>query len=131
MRIEVYGSIRLLTHKPIKRMTFTRRFRQYRTIILLFISAALILRIPILKVRFFALDEFQHLHGTSQICHRQISYLNYFDYHTPSLHFILNGFYPIFGEIIRIVFGVHTLIMIFTKPILYGLECCGVYTNMI
>ena len=94
-------------------------FRIYRVAILLLILTALILRIPILKARFFDPDEFQHLHGARQIYHGQLPYRDYFEHHTPFLHFILSGFYPVFGEEIRILFAARALMMIFTAAILY------------
>jgi len=73
-------------------------FRPYRITILLFILIAFFLRIPILKVRYFDPDEFQHLHNARQIYYGEIPYRDYFDHHTPFLHFILARLYPVFGE---------------------------------
>jgi 4-amino-4-deoxy-L-arabinose transferase-like glycosyltransferase len=95
------------------------QFRPYRVIILLFILAAFVLRIPILKVRYFDPDEFQHLHGAREIYRGQIPYRDYFEHHTPFLHFILTGFYPIFGEEIRVLFVARALMLAFTAAILY------------
>jgi 4-amino-4-deoxy-L-arabinose transferase-like glycosyltransferase len=100
-------------------MMIVEQFRPYRVIILLFILAAFVLRIPILKVRYFDPDEFQHLHGARQIYRGQIPYRDYFEHHTPFLHFILTGFYPIFGEEIRILFAARALMLVFTAAILY------------
>jgi len=96
-----------------------KQLRPYRVIILLFILAAFVLRIPILKVRYFDPDEFQHLHGARQIYRGQIPYRDYFEHHTPFLHFTLTGFYPIFGEEIRVLFAARALMLVFTAAILY------------
>jgi hypothetical protein len=100
-------------------MMIVEQLRPYRVIILLFILAAFVLRIPILKVRYFDPDEFQHLHGARQIYRGQIPYRDYFEHHTPFLHFILTGFYPIFGEEIRILSAARALMLVFTAAILY------------
>ncbi len=100
-------------------MMIVEQLRPYRVVILLFILAAFFLRIPILKVRYFDPDEFQHLHGARQIYRGQIPYRDYFEHHTPFLHFILTGFYPIFGEEIRILFAARALMLVFTAAILY------------
>ena len=100
-------------------MTIRGWFRPYRVVIFLLILTALILRIPILKVRGFDPDEFQHLHGARQIYHGDIPYRDYFEHHTPFLHFVLTGLYPIFGEEIRILFAARALMLVFTVVIVY------------
>ncbi|MFC1718224.1 ArnT family glycosyltransferase [Candidatus Poribacteria bacterium] len=80
------------------------------------------LRVPILKVRYFDPDEFQHLHGARQIYHGDVPYRDYFEHHTPFLHFVLAKFYPVFGEEVRILFAARVLMMVFTAAIL-----CGVF----
>ncbi len=99
-------------------MMAKRWVRIYRIIILLFILLAFGLRVPILKVRYFDPDEFQHLHGARQIYHGDIPYRDYFEHHTPFLHFVLAKFYPVFGEKIRILFAARALMMVFTAAIL-------------
>jgi 4-amino-4-deoxy-L-arabinose transferase-like glycosyltransferase len=79
---------------------------------------AFFLRIPILQVRSFDPDEFQHLHSARQIYHGEIPYRDYFDHHTPFLHFILSGLYPIVGEDINILFVARSLMLVFTTIIL-------------
>jgi len=100
-------------------MTISGRLRPYRVVIFLLILTAFLLRIPILKTRVFDPDEFQHLHVARQIYHGDIPYKDYFEHHTPFLHFVLTGLYPIFGEEIRIVFAARALMLIFTAAILY------------
>lgn len=93
-------------------------FRPYRVVILVFILIAFFIRIPILQVRSFDPDEFQHLHSARQIYHGEIPYRDYFDHHTPFLHFILSGLYPIVGEDINILFVARSLMLVFTTIIL-------------
>lgn len=100
-------------------MTIRGWFHPYRVVIFLLILTALILRIPILKTRGFDPDEFQHLHGARQIYHGDIPYRDYFEHHTPFLHFVLTGLYPIFGEEIRILFAARALMLVFTAVIVY------------
>jgi len=94
-------------------------FRPYRIIILLLILLAFFLRVPLLKVRYFDPDEFQHLHGARQIHYGQLPYRDYFDHHTPLIHFILSALYPLFGEEIGILFAARGLMMVFTAGILF------------
>lgn len=93
-------------------------FKVYRVVILLLIVFAFFFRISLLKIRFFDPDEFQHLHGARLIYHGQLPYRDYFDHHTPFLHFIMSGLYPIFGEEIGILFVARALMMVFTAVIL-------------
>jgi len=90
----------------------------YRIVVVLFILLAFGFRVPILKVRGFDPDEFQHLHSARQIYHGDVTYRDYFEHHTPFLHFLMSGLYPIFGEEIRIVFAARALMMVFTAAIL-------------
>ena len=103
----------------IKILNIKELLRPYRVVILVFILIAFFLRIPILQVRYFDPDEFQHLHGALQIYHGEIPYRDYFDHHTPFLHFILSGLYPIFGEDVNVLFVARSLMLVFTLAILY------------
>ncbi len=93
--------------------------RPYRIIILVFILIAFALRIPIFQIRYYDPDEFQHLHGARQIYHGEIPYRDYFDHHTPFLHFILSTLYPVVGENVRILAVARSLMLVFTALILY------------
>lgn len=92
--------------------------KPYRIIIVIFILFALFLRIPLLQIRYFDPDEFQHLHGARQIYYGEVPYRDYFDHHTPFIHFILTIFYYIFGEDIQILFIARGLMLVFTVIIL-------------
>jgi len=107
------------THLIPKKHHIKEFFRPYRVVILVFILIAFFLRIPLLQVRYFDPDEFQHLHGALQIYHGEIPYRDYFDHHTPFLHFILSWLYPIVGEDIQILFVARSLMLVFTAIILY------------
>jgi hypothetical protein len=93
--------------------------RPYRIVILILVLIAFILRIPLLQIRYFDPDEFQHLHGARQIYHGEIPYRDYFDHHTPFLHFIMSGLYPFVGDNIQILNVARSLMLIFTAFILY------------
>lgn len=93
--------------------------KPYRIVIIAFILFAFFLRIPLLQIRYFDPDEFQHLHGARQIYHGEIPYRDYFDHHTPFIHFILTILYYIVGEDVQILFIARGLMLIFTGVILY------------
>lgn len=87
--------------------------------IIILILTAFLIRIPIMKVRYFDPDEFQHLHGARQIYYGEIPYRDYFDHHTPLLHFFLALLYAIFGEEISIIFAARFIMLLFTGLILF------------
>lgn len=91
----------------------------YLAPIIILILVAFFIRIPILKIRYFDPDEFQHLHGARQIYYGNIPYRDYFDHHTPLLHFILTLLYPVFGEEVRILFAGRFIMLLFTGLILF------------
>lgn len=93
--------------------------RPYRIVILVFILIAFFLRIPLLQIRYYDPDEFQHLHGARQIYHGEIPYRDYFDHHTPFLHFVMSLFYPIIGDSTIILNVARCLMLLFTAIILY------------
>ncbi|MGB9598033.1 MAG: ArnT family glycosyltransferase, partial [Candidatus Poribacteria bacterium] len=92
--------------------------KPYRIIVIIFILFALFLRIPLLQIRYFDPDEFQHLHGARQVYYGEVPYRDYFDHHTPFIHFILAILYYIVGEDIQILFIARGLMLIFTAIIL-------------
>jgi 4-amino-4-deoxy-L-arabinose transferase-like glycosyltransferase len=92
--------------------------RPYRIVILILVLIAFILRIPLLQIRYYDPDEFQHLHGARQIYHGEIPYRDYFDHHTPFLHFIMSGLYPFVGDNIQILDVARSLMLVFTAFIL-------------
>ena len=48
-----------------------------------------LLRLPLLERRGFGNDEFEHLHFAWSVSRGQVPYRDYFDHHTPALHFVL------------------------------------------
>ncbi|MBC8229574.1 glycosyltransferase family 39 protein [bacterium] len=88
-------------------------------IILILIAVALILRIPILLVRYFDPDEFEHLHAARNIYHGMVPYRDYFEHHTPFLHFLIAPLYLFLGGKIPLIFVARSIMLIFTCGILY------------
>ncbi|MBI1927377.1 glycosyltransferase family 39 protein [Candidatus Poribacteria bacterium] len=82
-------------------------------------AIALILRIPILFVRGFDTDEFEHLHAARSIYHGMVPYRDYFEVHTPFLHFFLAPLYLFFGDQIALLFVARGIMLILTCGILY------------
>ena len=54
------------------------------------------LRYWLLQIRFFDPDEFEHLHSAWLISQGYLPYLDYFEHHTPALHFLLAQFFGFF-----------------------------------
>ncbi len=92
--------------------------KPYRIVIIIFILFALFLRVPLLQIRYFDPDEFQHLHSARQIYYKEVPYRDYFDHHTPFIHFILTILYYIVGEDVKILFIARSLMLVFTAVIL-------------
>ncbi|MBC8460091.1 MAG: glycosyltransferase family 39 protein, partial [Deltaproteobacteria bacterium] len=94
-------------------MTFAQK------LILTFIILALLMRVPIFLVRYFDPDEFEHLHAARNIYHGMVPYRDYFEHHTPFLHFLLAPLYFIWGDSIPLIFVARGIMLIFTCGILY------------
>ncbi|MFH1153661.1 MAG: glycosyltransferase family 39 protein [Pseudomonadota bacterium] len=92
--------------------------RPCRIILMACILVVFAIRIPILQTRSYDPDEFQHLHGARQIYHGEIPYRDYFDHHTPLLHYLLATLYPIVGETPTILTAARCLMLVFTVLIL-------------
>ena len=95
------------------------KLRKGKVIILALIAVALILRIPILLVRYFDPDEFEHLHAARNIYHGMVPYRDYFEHHTPFLHFLMAPLYLFWGDTIPLLFVARGIMLIFTCAILY------------
>jgi hypothetical protein len=52
------------------------------------------LRIPLIETRGFNPDELEHMHFTWRISRGEVPYRDYFEHHTPALHYALQ---PIFA----------------------------------
>ncbi len=87
--------------------------------ILVFIVAVFLLRIPIIFVRDFDLDEFEHLHATRSLCHGMVPYRDYFEHHTPFFYFLLAPIYHFSGDRIETLFISRAIMLIFALGILY------------
>jgi hypothetical protein len=82
-------------------------------VVVLATVAAFALRIPLLKIRGFDADEFQHLHGAYCLAHGLLPYRDYFDHHTPWLHLLLSAMLPLSGESVATVFRARYLMLAF------------------
>ena len=91
----------------------------WRTLILLLILVALAIRIPLLLHRGFDPDEFQHLHGAYCISEGMTPYKDYYEHHTPWLHYILRWLYPIWGTSLTTIFVARAMMLAFTAVILF------------
>ena len=88
-------------------------------IIIAIIFVAFLLRIPILFVRYFDPDEFEHLHAAFSLYHGLIPYRDFFEHHTPLVWFLTAPLYSIFGANIPLLFAARVLMLPFTAGILY------------
>ena len=88
-------------------------------IIISLIIVTFLLRIPILFVRYFDPDEFQHLHAAFSLYNGLIPYRDFFEHHTPFIWFLLAPLYPIFGADIPLIYAARILMLIFTAGIFY------------
>jgi hypothetical protein len=81
-------------------------------------------RLWLLEIRCFDQDEFEHLHGAWLISKGLLPYRDYFEHHTPWLHFLLAPFYHFFdvetnvGDAFAFLFFARRLMWILTGIIL-------------
>lgn len=97
----------------------TRQNFVLHLIFFLIILATVIVRIPILHNRGFDPDEFEHLHAARGIFHGMVIYRDFFEHHTPFIHFMLAPLYLFFGDSIPLIFAARWMMLIFTCGILY------------
>jgi 4-amino-4-deoxy-L-arabinose transferase-like glycosyltransferase len=97
---------------------FDPRTHPHRLFILILILLAFSMRFSILRVRYFDPDEFEHLHAAYSIHHGMLPYRDFFEHHTPLLHYILAFLYPVFGETVRLIFAARFLMWAMTGLIL-------------
>jgi hypothetical protein len=64
-------------------------WRGLAVVVLLLIGVPFALRLALMESRGFNPDEFEHLHFAWSIADGQVPYRDYFDHHTPLLHFLL------------------------------------------
>lgn len=98
-------------------MIYNNRTTFYIIIAIIFVT--FLLRIPILFVRYFDPDEFEHLHAAFSLYHGLIPYRDFFEHHTPLVWFLLAPLYSIFGADIPLLFVARALMLPFTAGILY------------
>ena len=87
--------------------------------ILALVLTSLILRIPILLLRCFCPDEFQHVHATRSVVHGLVPYRDFFEHHTPFLYYMLAPVYAIVGDNISMLFYSRAIMLLFTGGIIY------------
>ncbi len=71
--------------------------RALRLTTLALVGSAFLLRLDLLRRHAFNPDEFQHLHGAWCIARGLLPYRDYFEHHTPWLHFFLAPFFTFFA----------------------------------
>ncbi len=101
---------------------------RYRTIltlrlthkaILVLILIALAVRVPLLCVRYFDADEFEHLHAARCVNHGMVPYRDFFEHHTPLMFFLLAPLYRFWPDSIPLLFVARVLMLLFTCGIIY------------
>ena len=91
----------------------------WRVLILALILLSVGMRILSAPIRYFDTDEFEHLHGAYCIAHGLVPFLDYFEHHTPWLHYLLSWLYPVWGDSIETIFAGRYLMLLFSMLILY------------
>jgi 4-amino-4-deoxy-L-arabinose transferase-like glycosyltransferase len=91
----------------------------FRATLVLLILVAFTLRLPLLNVYEINEDDFQHLHSAYSIYQGMLPYRDFFDHHTPWLHFILQWIFLIWGQDIPTIFIARKLMLVFTGGLLY------------
>ncbi|MBM4048467.1 MAG: phospholipid carrier-dependent glycosyltransferase [Planctomycetes bacterium] len=82
------------------------------------VALAVLLTLPVIAWRTFDGDEFEHVHGGWCVYHGQVPYRDYFDNHTPLLHFVLAGLFPLFGEDIPALFAARAMMALLCLVVL-------------
>lgn len=96
-----------------------KNFTITHKIILVLILIAILFQIPIILVRHFDNDEFEHLHGARNIYHGMVPYRDYFEHHTPFSHYFLALLYIFLADKIELIFLARFIMLVFTCAILY------------
>ena len=91
----------------------------FRSALLLLVLIAFLVRLPLLQVRDFDPDEFQHLHSAYSINAGFMPYRDFFEHHTPWLHFFLSGIATAWGDNVVALFAARRIMLVFTMGILY------------
>ena len=94
------------------------KINRFHAAILALILISLILRIPILLLRCFCPDEFQHLHAARSVVHGMVPYRDFFEHHTPFLYYFLAPVYAIVGDSISMLFYSRAIMLLFTGGII-------------
>lgn len=79
---------------------------------ILFIIFALIFRIYYSQVRWFNVNEFEHLHASWLVYKGQMPYRDFFEHHTPLLWVIFAPLFRLFGQGLSILFIARFIMLI-------------------
>ena len=77
-------------------------------------------RYSLLQSRFFDNDEFEHMHSAWMISNGQLPYLDYFEHHTPAMHFLIAPFFSLFE--VESDAGQAADMLIFTRKMMWVLS---------
>jgi hypothetical protein len=78
-----------------------------------------VLRLPLLERRGFGPDEFEHLHFAWSVAGGKVPYRDYFDHHTPWLHFLLSPLFSLYrvetssADAVAAVFAARRVMWVF------------------
>jgi 4-amino-4-deoxy-L-arabinose transferase-like glycosyltransferase len=115
----------------------SRPGRGQTTLAILFVTTtALILlpyllRLSLLTTRGFDPDEFEHLHGAWRVSRGEFPYRDFFEHHTPGVHFFLAPFFAFYrvdesvADAFGMIFLARRLMWLWTGAILAGVVWLG------
>jgi hypothetical protein len=90
-----------------------------RAVLVALVAVPFLLRLPLLERRGFGPDEFEHLHFAWSVARGQVPYRDYFDHHTPGLHFALSPLFAFYrvetssAEAVAAVFAARRVTWVF------------------
>jgi len=96
----------------------TQRDRATLALVTLTIAALYLYRVPLLLVRNYDPDEFQHLHGAYCVARGLVPYLDYYEHHPPGSAWLLAPLVRVLGETWTTVLAGRALMLAFTAGIL-------------
>jgi 4-amino-4-deoxy-L-arabinose transferase-like glycosyltransferase len=95
------------------------------------VVAPLIARLPLLVVRGFNPDEFEHLHAAWCVAQGQLPYRDFFEHHTPGLYYLLAPLLALFDTATDVtdgwaaIFTARRVMWAFTAAVLVLTYQCG------
>lgn len=91
------------------------------------IAVPFLLRLPLLERRGFGNDEFEHLHFAWSVSRGQVPYRDYFDHHTPGLHFVLSPLFAFYrvetrgADAVAAIFAARRVTWLFAAAALFAI----------